>query len=498
MQTRQCPQGHEISPNESLCSFCTTYNLHSSQSSHIPESEITSIEAPDTDVSREQDPPLSLSSLISEDSSVAPVSLPSISEASSVAPVASSRRHSTETGSRSFGFVKADIQFSSVDFPHECSQVEERYEALTKIAEGGMGVIFLVIERISGRAVALKVIKRKARNDQSLIQQFIREAVISARLQHPGIIPVYEIGFLTGDELYYTMRYVEGAPFSHHLRAHSSSLSARLQVLRQAALGVHYAHGEGLWHRDIKPANILVGKYGEVHVIDWGLVTVDRQAQTPYTLKLPRLQLRDRTLEFEGIDLLLYKTDRALTTQSDVFAGTPHYMAPEQLGLNDQAMGPRSDIWSFGVMLYEAIAERYPFGPSTEPQLVLIDAIKSQPPPALQLLAPSAPPKLVSLCEKMLEKNPDHRLSSLAEFVAELEASRVLSREPPSVLSSSISTSNSPHIPNILLDNRYQREEIAILRELVATGLFQRRKRRELRKKLAELQSRPAGVLRAK
>jgi serine/threonine-protein kinase len=264
------------------------------------------------------------------------------------------------------------------------------------------------------------------------------------------------------------MRYVEGGSFASYLRD-QTSLSDRLQVLRQAALGVNHAHSEGLWHRDVKPENILVGKHGEVHVIDWGLVSV--QGGKPYKLKLPRLRLRDRVLDFEGIDLLLEETSEALSTQSGLLAGTPRYMAPEQLMRDDRLMGPRSDIWSFGVMLYEAIAERHPFGPST-------------------LLAPNTPPALISLCQRMLEKDPGRRPSTLAEFASELDAARGTSGQSLAVLPTTIATSNSPQIANLLVDNRQQREEIAVMRELLGTGLLRWRSRRALRRKLAELRSR--------
>ncbi len=404
----------------------------------------------------------------------------------SAVPVEESRRN-VDPSTRTFGFVRTEIEFSDAGFPSTGTRLAERYAILARIAEGGMGVIFLVQERISGRAVALKVMRERAAQDEALVQQFIREAVITARLQHPSVVPVYELGFLTGDELYYTMRYVEGGSFASYLRDHTS-LSDRLQVLRQAALGVNHAHSEGLWHRDVKPENILVGKHGEVHVIDWGLVSV--QGGKPYKLKLPRLRLRDRVLDFEGIDLLLEETSEALSTQSGLLAGTPRYMAPEQLMRDDQLMGPRSDIWSFGVMLYEAIAERHPFGPSTENQMAFIAAVKNSPPPPLELLAPNTPPALISLCHRMLEKDPGRRLSTLAEFASELDAARGTSGQSLAVLPTTIATSNSPQIANLLVDNRQQREEIAVMRELLGTGLLRWRSRRALRRKLAELRSR--------
>lgn len=547
----RCPQGHALAPDQHDCEVCVEHVLATldnptnlirareldasplaersktllhSGAPGLPEARPRSYQEHDTESARagaqvlladvstvvaapdaSTPPPTNAAALSAHPSSLPTLISASASPSSSSAfispPSASNSsptydRHSDPVDARSFGFAKADIEFSQAGFPRTGVRLAERYAILAKVAEGGMGVIFLVMERISGRAVALKVMKESATGDQSLVQQFIREAVITARLQHPGIVPVYEIGFLTGDELYYTMRYVEGASFSHYLRERTFSVADRLQVLRQAALGVHHAHVEGLWHRDIKPENILVGKHGEVHVIDWGLVSVDPRQSNRYKLKLPRLRLRDRTLDFEGVDLLLDRTEHALTTQTGLFAGTPQYMSPEQLVRHDSAMGPRSDIWSFGVMLYEALAERHPFGPSTEHQIVLIEAIKNGSPPDLHALAPSAPPRLIALCNKMLEKDPEKRLSSLAEFVGELDSSRVLSGEPMTILPSTMATSSAPHIANILLDNHHQREEIALLRQLAQTGSLRWRTRRDLWRRLRKLHEQHALAVR--
>jgi serine/threonine protein kinase len=222
-------------------------------------------------------------------------------------------------------------------------------------------------ERFSGRFVALKVMLDQLSTSIPHVHQFVREAVITARLQHTNIIPVYDIGFIEGNQLYYTMRYVEGEPFGRMLG--SVSLTTRLAILQSAARAVDYAHVLGLWHRDLKPENILIHKNfdrnGEVFVIDWGLVTV--QAGANYKLDLPDILIDRRSFAFE--DRLLKDTNEAITTMHlDLSSGTgrggligtPTYMAPEQCRNDQQNMGAVSDVWAFGVMLFEAMTGEHP------------------------------------------------------------------------------------------------------------------------------------------
>ena len=218
-----------------------------------------------------------------------------------------------------------------------------------------MGKIFLVQERLSSRFVALKVMLERYLDSMRHVQQFIREAVITARLQHPHIIPVYDLGFLEANQLYYTMRYVDGDPFSKSI--HSIGLERDLLILWQAAKAVQHAHALGLWHRDLKPENILVSQQWEAFVIDWGLVSI--QPGKEYKLDLPRILIERESFVFE--DTLLTDTQEAISTMellpdagSAPLIGTPAYMAPEQCAGHVATMGIASDVWAFGVMLFEA------------------------------------------------------------------------------------------------------------------------------------------------
>src|SRR5882757_8903157 len=150
-----------------------------------------------------------------------------------------------------FRFKTGDFDFESWIGTDRAHKLAERFKPVMEISQGGMGKIVLAKEILSGRYVALKVMLDYALNNDMLVEQFMREAIITARLQHPNIIPVYDLGFLNEGQLYYTMRYVEGKPLS--ALASSMTVEDRLRVLRSAAIAVDYAHSQSLWHRDLKP-----------------------------------------------------------------------------------------------------------------------------------------------------------------------------------------------------------------------------------------------------
>lgn len=408
--------------------------------------------------------------------------------------------------------------------------LRQRYVPLRKIAEGGMGQIFAVQERLSGRIVALKVMTHATQSKPHFVQQFMREAVITARLQHPHIIPVHELGFLMErQQLYYTMRFVDGAPFSES-RVHISQAD-QLEILLKAASAVEAAHEQGLWHRDLKPDNILVGKDGGVYVIDWGVVTVQRGAN--YELALPDLVVaRDIVPMSDPMpDLLLKQTANALTTHNGICIGTPKYMAPEQLSANDAEMGVVSDVWAFGLMLYETLTGRHPYPDMnfSKPGQALAHLMENEIVDP-KTINPHIPGKLAVLCSRMLRKEPASRLSSLRLFIDTLRGfldssaksatisgqiptitplpfstlrtptpeaqgsimiaspteRTVLSSPPQQTLQCIESPSSSSHTPGALEVSRLERK-LAICLEIMKLRWWQYRKRRDLLMGLAML-----------
>jgi serine/threonine protein kinase len=307
------------------------------------------------------------------------------------------------------GFTSVDVEL--VD-GLGAVRLSRRFRPILQIAKGGMGRIYLVEERDSGRFVALKLMTG---NGPSLVQQFIREGIITARLEHPNIIPVYELGFLSAGQLYFTMRYIESIPLSELMPR--IDLRARVRILRDAARAVAFAHGQGLWHRDVKPDNILVGRFGDVYVVDWGLVTV--QHGMKYRLDLPRIVVDSAIYELE-VERFLARTGDALTATGSIFAGTPSHMAPEQLMADDSLMGATSDVWAFGVMLFRAITGQHPvlgMRRSARPD-ELLQAIRERGIRDARELVPDAPVELARLCQGMLETDCRHRIS-LEVFIGE-------------------------------------------------------------------------------
>lgn len=281
-----------------------------------------------------------------------------------------------------------------------------RFQPLRKISEGGLGVIYLVQERVSGRFVALKVMRERVAFQQDWVHQFIREAVITARLEHPNVIPVHELGFVYDGHLYFTMRYVQGRSLAAILASPGRRQDECLRILRDAAKAAQHAHGMNLWHRDVKPENILVGAHGDAYLIDWGLVSV--QPGRTYSLKLPKLLLRGEAVSLP-VDDLLDRTDQAVTTQSGAIVGTPAYMAPETLAGRKDAGAP-ADAWAFGVILFEILTGQHPLGDIFNlSKMAQATRIFSASIPAPRDLQPDVDRRLDNVAVRLMERDPDDR-----------------------------------------------------------------------------------------
>lgn len=407
-----------------------------------------------------------------------------------------------ETDQSDFGFEEGRVKFLKEGIGNNTAEtLAERFRLICPIAEGGMGKIFLAQESLSGRYVALKVMMEKALRDESLVQQFVREAVITARLQHPHIIPVYDLGFLSGNQLYYTMRYIEGTSFNEIIV--NAELDERLRVLRSAALAVDYAHSQGLWHRDLKPQNILVGQLGDTYVTDWGLVSI--QPDRRYELNLPRIVVERATYVIP--DRLLEETDKAVTSATGVIVGTPAYMAPEQcMGEN---CGAVSDVWAFGIMLFQALTGGHPIEnyTSKSAQDILFHIMQEEFPSPKDILE-NTPSELNDLCLRMLKKKATNRMQNLKEFITHithylrssttfatsfgtfskgLDRTTTLSNEailiPLRQKVNELQSSNQM----LLAENKRYKEKITILAEMVQLGILSNKRKKELWTKLASI-----------
>ncbi len=206
---------------------------------------------------------------------------------------------------------------------------EPEYELIKVLGEGGMGIVFTARQRSIDRDVALKMLKPKTAKDKDQRAKFLTEAVVTGELDHPNIVPIYDVGASPDDALFYSMKKVQGTPWLDVIK--QTSVSENLDYLMRCADAVAFAHDRGVIHRDLKPENVMLGEYGEVLVMDWGLAY-----STP---------------EFSKSGSI---------TESTSMGGTPAYMAPEMATGPITKIGIHSDIFLLGAMLFEIITGRPP------------------------------------------------------------------------------------------------------------------------------------------
>ncbi len=290
----------------------------------------------------------------------------------------------------------------------------DRYRRVVEIAAGGMGKVFLVHDGELGRNVVMKVL-HEHRKDPDSVRRFLNEARITARLEHPNIVPVYAIGEAEGQP-FFTMKMVRGVDLGEVIEARRKglvrySLIRILQIFQGICDAVGYAHDQGVIHRDLKPENVMHGDYGEVFVMDWGLAKeIDRIGKE----EAPTAPA-DRT----AAPLLPDARREALRTQDGVVMGTPAYMPPEQARGEHDAMSTRSDIYSLGAILYEILTRQPPYQGSS-PEEVL-EQIKAGPPAAPRSVDPDILPPLEAICLKAMERDPQRRYAKASEISEDIQ-----------------------------------------------------------------------------
>src|SRR6185295_7357717 len=253
------------------------------------------------------------------------------------------------------------------------------------------------VDRRLGRTVAVKELLR---HDASNEARFLREAMITARLEHPGIVPVHEAGRWPNGDPYYVMKLVEGRTLKE-LIANAPALRERLALLAHViavADAVGYAHSQGVIHRDLKPSNVIVGEFGETIVVDWGLAR-DRKRDLP-----------------EPIEDAITAAGSGASTVSGKVVGTPAYMSPEQAlgGVVDE----RADVYALGAVLYEVLAGSPPHADTT-PQAVL-DRVLAGPPRPLPMIVPGVPGELATIVRKAMARDPDARYPNAIALAEDL------------------------------------------------------------------------------
>jgi serine/threonine protein kinase len=269
-----------------------------------------------------------------------------------------------------------------------------RYERRREIARGGMGRIVEAFDTELHREVAIKEVLRA---HPETLARFHREALLTARLQHPSIVPLYEAGTAPSGEPYYVMRFLRGQPLQAAIDTRKT-VRARLELLGNmtaAADAMGYAHANGIIHRDLKPLNVLVGEFGETVVIDWGLAK-DLAADGP---EIPAGPYRSAP----GAD----------ATVEGAIMGTPAYMPPEQAA--GEAVDARADVYALGAMLHHVLAGEPPFGGRTAEETLV--KVLSEPP---RLLPADVPEDLRAIVVKAMAREPAKRYPSARELAEDL------------------------------------------------------------------------------
>jgi serine/threonine protein kinase len=278
----------------------------------------------------------------------------------------------------------------------------ERYVLDREIGHGGMGRVFAGRDLRLGRTVAIKVLRAQ---DAALASRFEREVKLAARLQHPGVVPVYDAGFWPSGEPFLVMKLVLGQSLARVIRD-ADTRADRLALLPQviaAAEAVAYAHDQGIVHRDLKPTNILVGAFGETVVVDWGLAK-DLRAQDADPSPSPREAGRG-------------SGRGAGETAAGAVVGTPWYMSPEQAA--GQPVDPRADVYALGAILYYVLAGTSPQPPSPDPAAGP-GGVPGRPAPLVSL-EPRLPPDLLAIVDKALAADPARRYPSAFELADDLK-----------------------------------------------------------------------------
>src|SRR5436309_6333143 len=267
------------------------------------------------------------------------------------------------------------------------------YELLEEVGRGGQGVVFRARQKSLNRTVALKVISLGQWASKAHLKRFRLEAEAAARLEHPGIVPIHEVGERDGS-CYFSMKFIEGGQLDEVARREPMPIRRAAELVAKMARTVHYAHDHGILHRDIKPGNILLDRKGEPHLTDFGLAR-------------------------------LVESESSVTQTLDVI-GTPSYMASEQAVGNNAAVSSATDVYGLGAVLYQLLTGQPPFagGTTYETIKLLLETEPKKP----RLLNPKIDRDLSTICLKCLEKHPKRRYPSALDLAEDLE--RWLKYEP--------------------------------------------------------------------
>jgi len=282
-----------------------------------------------------------------------------------------------------------------------------------RFQEGGMSLIMEAVDTNLMRRMIMKVLRDDMKKDEYQLSRMVVEAQVMAQLDHPNIVPVYELGIDNKKRLFFTMKKVSGNPFYELIN--EKDLSSRterdifrlIQIMLKVCDAVSYAHSKGVLHRDLKPDNIMVGKFGQVYLMDWGIALV-KESVRPTTVDMAFPKFRKR------------KSYSILEEKHGNVIGTPCYMAPEQASGDLDAIDERSDVFSLGAILYEILTCTPPISGDSLLQMV-INARKCEIRPPNERVNVPLPVGLIRITMKAMSKDPAERYQSVKELKRDLE-----------------------------------------------------------------------------
>ncbi|MCR9118297.1 MAG: serine/threonine protein kinase [bacterium] len=302
---------------------------------------------------------------------------------------------------------------TDTDLPDNFSNGFSKYTNISEMESGGNGVLLLCYDSNLERQVVIKKLLASQASDARARRRLLREARVTAQLAHPNTVPVYEIGKADDGQLYFAMKRIQGQNLFRILSSMAKSdqsggvsytLDELLEIMVQTGYALAYAHSRGVIHRDIKPENILVGRFGDVHLMDWGVAKVWGMAHEGHEADFTRSELEGRL------------------TAPGKRPGTPLYMSPEQI--NDRMIDERTDIFSMGVVLYEMLALQEPFrGGSVNATFRHI--LHSTPPPPSEVSKHlKVPERLDEICARAMQKKAKDRYQSMLEMINDIRSFR--------------------------------------------------------------------------
>lgn len=310
-----------------------------------------------------------------------------------------------------------------------------RYALEAEVGKGGMGVVMRIHDQHLNRRLAMKVLLDRGTpqdaDDQQMAHQllgrFLEEAQVSSQLDHPGVVPVHELGLDQAGKVYFTMRLVKGGTASDAFadafaQQHGWTLTKALEIVLKVCDTMSYAHDKGVLHRDLKPSNVMVGKFGEVYVMDWGLAKVLGQADRHDVRIQPEAALPVSRLDTARQRDAASDTASSVVTMGGAKLGTPSYMSPEQA--RGEALDARADVYAIGAMVYELVTGCAPYTAPGVKKLAyrILDDVAVGPPRRIEEFAKAVPAELVAIIDKAMQRDRERRYASTAGLAADLRA----------------------------------------------------------------------------